>query len=88
MGPFRTPHKTKQFRIFVGVIVAAVVLAPLVQSLLGLPQFSWHTRFFSGGITLLVFIPAGWLAFRFGIVGWLTLAVAMLAFAFWARVHS
>jgi len=87
-GPFRTPHKTKQFWILVGLIVAGVLSAPVVQSLLGIPQFSWHTRLVSGAITFLVFIPAAWLMLRFGVIAWLALAAAILIFALWAQSHG
>ena len=88
-GPFRAPHKTKRFwTLVVGIIIAVVLVAPLVQALLGIPQFSWHTRLVSGGITLLVFVPAAWLALRFGVIAWLALAAAVVIFAVWAQSHS
>jgi hypothetical protein len=87
-GPFRAPHKTKGFWIYVAVIAASVISAPLLPSLLGLPPVSWHTWLTSGAITLLVFIPLGWGAFWFGRIGWLIVTAALFIFWLWARRHG
>jgi hypothetical protein len=73
LGPFPAPHKTKQFWAFGAVIAAAVICAPLVQSLLGLPPFTWRVQLSSGAITFSTMLVAGWLAFRFGRIGGLHL---------------
>ena len=88
LGPFPAPHKTKQFWTFVVLIAAAVICAPVVQSLLGLPPFTWRVRLSSGAITFSTMFVAGWLAFRFGRIGWFAFAAAMLVFALWARSHG
>jgi hypothetical protein len=88
LGPFPAPHKTKQFWIFVVIIAAAVICAPAVQSFLSLPPFTWRVRLSSGAIAFFVMLVAGWLAFRFGRLGWFTLGTAMLLFALWARSHG
>jgi hypothetical protein len=86
--PVSAPHKTKRFWRFVGLGLVVVICAPLVQRLLGIPPFTPHVQISSGIITFTTWIIIGWIGFRFGRIGWLAIAAAMLRFAIVARFYS
>jgi|GEM_PF-3096368 len=88
LGPYPAPHKTKQFWIFAALLAAAVISTPIIQNAFGLLPFPWRVRLSSGAISFFAMLLGGWLAFRFGRIGWLTLAAAMILFALWARSHG
>jgi hypothetical protein len=85
LQPAPAPHKTKQFWALIGLIVVAVLCGTLVQRSIGL---SLHAQITSDIITLAVGISASWFGVRFGSVGWLILALLMVAFIVWAALYT
>jgi uncharacterized membrane protein len=51
-------------------------------------RFVAHAQITSGIITLAVGISASWFGVRFGSVGWLILALLMVAFIVWAAFYT
>src|SRR6266446_6668200 len=85
LQPAPAPHKTKRFWALIGLILVAVLCGTLVQRSVGL---SLHAQIISGISTLAAGISASWFGVRFGSVGWLILALLMVAFIVWAAFYT
>ena len=88
LGPFASPHRTKQFWLFVGVLILVALTAPFLQALLGLPPFPRPIQITSGLAALMAMMPAVWIAFRLGPLGWLLFAIIMLVFGLSVRYDA
>ena len=86
--PLRVPHRSKRFWIVIILGVAVVLVAPVVQMLLGLPPFPRHVQFTSGAITFALWVAMIWFAVRFGRMAWFAIALFFLCFGLFAMLHS